>query len=107
MRVVEDWCVFISVDGHDHVRTFHPDAMLDGTGNSCGDVKFWSNGFTRLPYLALGFDPASLHAGASRTHFAAEDTRQIEDQLEVFRVLKALSPTYNHIRIRKVNLIAF
>ena len=39
-------CFGVFVDGDDRAGVFHPDDVLDGTGDTEGDVNLWSDGLT-------------------------------------------------------------
>src|SRR5271170_451975 len=68
---LEDGRVGILVDGDDGFGAFHAHQMLDGAGNSHGQINFGRYGLPGAAHLALHRQPAAVTDGARSREFGA------------------------------------
>src|SRR6187200_1736719 len=60
IRCFKKRCFRIFVYHNDHFRTVNSGKMLNGTGNSYGDIEIGSNGDTGLPYMFMMRPPPTI-----------------------------------------------
>ena len=53
IRDLEDGRIFILIDGHDALRAFHADQVLDGSADADGEVDLGRDGLAGAADLAL------------------------------------------------------
>src|SRR6478609_4000018 len=68
----KDRGVLVFVDGDDGLRSLHTDEMLDGSGDSDGEVQLWRDGLAGRADLALHGEPAVVADRARGGEFGAE-----------------------------------
>ena len=77
MGDLEDRCVRIGVDGDDLGRLIHAGAVLDGAGDSRGDIQPRADGRPRLSDLVFAGYPARINRRPRSAEFAAQQIGQI------------------------------
>ena len=79
---LEDGSVLVLVHGDDALGVLHTSLVLDGAGDTQGDVDLGMDGLTGLADLMVSGDPAGVHAGTGGAHDAAQDLSQLLSQLD-------------------------
>ena len=70
--------------------------MLDGAGDTQGDVDLGMDGLTGLADLMVSSDPAGVHAGTGGAHDAAQDLSQLLSQLDAALDILADAAAHGH-----------
>ena len=84
MGATEDRGIRIGVDGDDLLGFSHTGTVLDGSGNTAGDIKTGTDSHTGLTDLIIMRDPSGVNSGTGSTDFTAQSLCKIIDELEVF-----------------------
>ena len=82
---LENGRIGIVVDGHDHLGCLHACEMLNGTGNSAGDVEPWADRFSGLADLQRVGRKAGVHGGPGGANRRPENGCALFQYPEVFR----------------------
>mmetsp|Transcript_11136 Transcript_11136/g.18687 ORF Transcript_11136/g.18687 Transcript_11136/m.18687 type:complete len:330 (-) Transcript_11136:124-1113(-) len=95
VRDFEDGRVSVLVDGHDHLRVLHTRYVLDGTGDSDGEVNVGGDDLASLAHLKLignhaGVDSCSGGSNGALTR--AQGLSNVVEHLEVFVGLERSAP---------------
>ena len=79
--------------------------MLDGTGDSDGDVEVGAHQAARLPDLIGGGPPAVVgHRAGGADRGVADGVGQVFHQLEVFRRAKPAAAAHDDRRVSDIEL---
>ena len=70
--------------------------MLDGAGDTQGDIDLGMDGLTGLADLMVSSDPAGVHAGTGGAHDAAQDLSQLLSQLDAALDILADATAHGH-----------
>ena len=93
---LEDGSVLVLVHGDDALGVLHTSLVLDGAGDTQGDVDLGMDGLTGLADLVVSSDPAGVHAGTGGAHDAAQNLGQLLSQLDAALDILADATAHGH-----------
>src|SRR6516165_9481562 len=102
IRDFENRRIRILVDGHDGVRAFHTDNVLDRAADAEREIKLWGDGLAGAADLALHGDPAFITNGTRSGDFRAKGFRKCLRLRDIFRRLDAAANGDDERRLREV-----
>ena len=80
----ENRSIRIGIDRNDFFGFTHDSGVLDGAGNTAGDIQARTHRDTGLTDLMVMAYPAGIHCGTGGTDFTADGFSQVVDEFEVF-----------------------
>src|SRR6266545_2059405 len=109
VRHLEDRCVLVLVDRHDHLRRPHPREVLDRARDPDRDVERGAHRLPRLADLVGVGPPAGVHHGARCAHRRAAPERlgQFLEHPEVRGLLQSPPPRDHDLGFGDVERVRF
>src|SRR5699024_2999833 len=98
----------VLVDGNDEVGGTHASQVLDGAGDTAGNIQLGANGLTGLANLVGVGDPAGVNGGTGSAHNSAQSISQgLDGGVEALGATQATAAGHDDVSAFQVDLLAF